>query len=186
MALPPLATIADLEDRLGRSFSTDETARAYALLDDASAKVRAYTRQQITESTSTDRVRTRNGVVRLPQRPVTAVTAVADTLATALDAVWDGGEQLRLYFDGYVDVTYTHGYATVPDDIVTVVAGVAARSFSGYLAGPAVWQQPSAALTPDTIGAIIPAPAATAPAFTDDDKAILDGYRRAVGVAWML
>jgi hypothetical protein len=186
MALPPLATIADLEDRLGRSLSTDETARAYALLQDASAKVRAYTGQQITQSTSTDRIRARNGVARLPQRPVTAVTAVADIAATSLDATWAGGEQLGLYFDGYVDVTYTHGYATVPDDIVTVVAGVAARSFSGYLAGPAVWQQPSAALTPDTIGAIIPAPAATAPAFTADDKAILDGYRRPVGVAWML
>jgi Gp19/Gp15/Gp42-like protein len=38
--MDPLASVSDLEARLGRTFAGDETTRALALLDDASALVR--------------------------------------------------------------------------------------------------------------------------------------------------
>lgn len=40
--LPALATLPDLEDRLGHGIPADQTAQAYARLRDASAIVRAY------------------------------------------------------------------------------------------------------------------------------------------------
>ena len=136
-----LATVADLEARLGRSLDATETIRAEALLAGASARVRAYTGQSFEQSTSTDRVQVRNGRAVLPQRPVSAVSAVADTDANDVDFDWYSGDTVALmlsdvfdrepYRHGllWVDVTYTHGYASIPADVVEVVCSMVLRAF---------------------------------------------------------
>lgn len=135
-----LATVTDLETRLGRTLTGADLARAEALLDDVSAAVRGYTGQQFSTATSTVRLKSRGGKVRLPQRPVTAVTAVVDTDGVAVEHDWWQFDTIELdtswnRFDrelvsrDYVDVTYEHGYATVPDEIVAVVCQIAARAY---------------------------------------------------------
>ena len=72
-----LATQVDLEARLGRPLTAQETARAGALLDDASAEVRAFTRQDFTTETGKAQVlRAVGDRITLPQRPVAEVSNV--------------------------------------------------------------------------------------------------------------
>lgn len=110
------------------------------LLRDASATVRLFTGQQFTVGTSTTRLRpNRDGIVVLAQRPVTAVSAVETIDGAALPYLWDGLERVEVWWalpviNGPVpkqvppvDVTYTHGYAEIPDAIVGVVCQVVAR-----------------------------------------------------------
>ncbi len=137
-----LATLEDVECRMGRTLTEAEADRLGCLLDDASAAVRAYTGQYFTVATTTARIKAKGGAIRLPQRPVIAVTSVANTTGTTLLHTWDAGQQVwlsssMLVVNGpsyhgrrpqYVDVTYTHGYATVPADIVAVVAQMAGRA----------------------------------------------------------
>lgn len=147
----PLATVDDLEARLGRDLTAEEAGRADALLADASALVRGYVRQHLAPPVSGDQVVLRpvGTVVRLPQRPVTAVTAVA---AVGADGVtvgelsgwsWDGRDLVDLACatpaglwpsdwrarlpDSYC-ITYDHGYAEVPADVVAVVCAMTLRT----------------------------------------------------------
>lgn len=163
----PLATIVDLQGRLGRTLTGDELTRADLLLVDASATVRNYTRQQITQATSTDLCRAYGGVmsvpqppisentfadvgglwfpvvVRLPQRPVTAVTGVVDMDGNAVDFHWDGS-QLVGTTTAPVQVTYTHGWAAgdpVYDTVVAVVCSVTARALGRSPEDGAVQQE---------------------------------------------
>lgn len=143
MALDPLATADDLEARTGVDFSTD--AKAAAALADASAAVRAEAGQEFTVATSTAVwLPVRNGRVRLPQRPVTAVNAVADEYDNAVPFTWlEGSDFLRLSTSsplnqweleprrtplGLVAVTYTHGSSTVPELVVAITCNVALRA----------------------------------------------------------
>jgi hypothetical protein len=147
-----LANVADLEARLGRSLTVDEAARAPALLKDASAKVRNYTGQTFTQVAGDVIILRPVGVLlRLPQRPVTAVTAVAavapDGVATAPMSgwSWDGRDKVDLTYatwsaddsspawrdraapDTY-QVTYDHGDATAPDIVVATVCAMVMRT----------------------------------------------------------
>lgn len=147
-----LATVADLEARLGRSLTVDEAARAAALLKDASAKVREFTGQTFTAVAGDVIVLRPVGVLlRLPQRPVTAVTAVAavapDGVATAPMSgwSWDGRDKVDLTYatwsadftapawrdrmapDAY-QVTYDHGDPTAPDIVVATVCAMVMRT----------------------------------------------------------
>lgn len=148
MSLPALAEVSDVEARLGRDLTDSEAIRLPVLLADASAKVRNFTGQEITERESTDRVRitARDGHVRLPQYPVTAVASVISVESSiAIPFFWDGitlwgwgrFPQSNIEAPFYnrarrhgvvVDATYTHGFADVPDDIVALVCQVAARA----------------------------------------------------------
>jgi len=150
--MTPLATITDLQARIQRTLSGDELTAANALLTDASATVRNYTRQQITQSTTTDLCRHYGGViavddvlsentfadqanvwpavVRLPQRPVTAVSAVTDLSGNAVDFYWDGG-QLVGTVTSPVKVTYEHGWPAgdpIYDTVTAVVCSIVARA----------------------------------------------------------
>ncbi|WP_214322083.1 hypothetical protein [Nonomuraea sediminis] len=68
MSLPPLATVTDLEDHLQ---TTLPAAQAALAIKRASARVRVYTRQQITFSAG-DTIEIPGGdrVLRVPQRPL--------------------------------------------------------------------------------------------------------------------
>lgn len=75
--MPALASDEDLEARLGRDLTAAETARSAALLNDASALVRGYTRQTF-EFVADDVITLRpvGTLCRLPQRPVQQVSQV--------------------------------------------------------------------------------------------------------------
>ena len=174
-----LATVADLEARLGRTLTGDEANRAEALLDDVSAVVRSYTGQQFEAGTSTVRVRSRRGRLRLPQSPVTALTTVADMAGSSLDVTsWYGGNVLVLP-DGWYDVTYNHGYAAVPDDVKAVVCNMAGRAF-GQPADTTGLQSESVGGYSYSVGV---AAAAGAAGMLNDERAVLDRYRRVGGFA---
>lgn len=189
--MEPLATLDDLAVRLGRTLSDVEETRAAALLDDASAAVRAYTGQDFTSSETTVRLVPRNGKIALPQRPVTAVDSVKTVDGTDLVFTWWTGNSVTVgatsinWFEVNgsptqpVDVTYTHGYTTVPADIVAVVCQIVGRAMTKP-ADEAGFTQESIAGYSYALGA---AAASGAVGMLADEKAVLDRYRRPGGTA---
>lgn len=153
MSLPPLAQLSDISDRLPAAVSI-ETQRATALIADASAVVRSFSRQQFTTSQSTVRVRPIGGRLRLPQRPVVSVDNLALRLQNNAAPVpfpgwwWDGSDEVQLATGDLVvnlaeelagalslqtpvcEVTYTHGWAQVPADVVAVVCSMVTRTLT--------------------------------------------------------
>lgn len=140
--MDPLATTDDLDARLPSGTITDP-ARAAQLLADVSAAFRRKTGQTFTEATTTERLKVRKNKIRLPQRPVISVASVVDlnavpiTVFTVVNNVvhldpmvpdpW-AWEPRRTAL-GFVDVTYTHGYNPLPDDLVGLVCQVAGRGY---------------------------------------------------------
>jgi hypothetical protein len=159
MALPPLATAADLRDA-GAS-GTD--AALDLALRRASARVRRYTRQDITLVESETITLPGGGkVLRLPQYPLVVddthpltVVEVADFSGIEWTAI-EGRDYSRLGNEltrGYpwqaptrlmgwpwsraqgvwapkVRITYSHGYSEVPEDIVDVVLDLATMNLA--------------------------------------------------------
>lgn len=124
-----LATIADIEARLGRALTTPETSQATAWLDDASAMFVQRAVQKFEVSESTVRLFPRDGVVRLVQRPVIQINDVTDIDGVTIDFTFDGHQSIyELGSYSPVIVDYDHGSATIPDDVVAVVAGMVVRT----------------------------------------------------------
>lgn len=152
-----LASIEDLELRLGTEFTEDQRPRIQQLLDDASALVRSFTRQKF-EYVEDDVIVLRpvGSYIRLPQTPVVEVSkieAVAgynDMHFTLSAWSFDGIDKIQLfaglgqvvnYPEWWYDnegvntyrVTYSHGYPTgegeagIPDDIVAAVCAMVMR-----------------------------------------------------------
>lgn len=124
-----LATIADVEARLGRELTAGEETQATAWLNDASAMFVQRAIQKFEVSESTVRLFPRDGVVRLVQRPVIEVTSVTDIDGAEIDFTFDGHQSIyELGSYTPVIVTYDHGSATIPDDVIAVVAGMVVRT----------------------------------------------------------
>ena len=124
-----LATIADVEARLGRSLTAGETTKANAWLTDASSMFVQRAIQKFEVSESTVRLFPRDGVVRLVQRPVIEIITVKDIDGTEIDYTYDGFQSLyELGAYTPVIVNYEHGSDTIPDDVVAVVAGMVVRT----------------------------------------------------------
>lgn len=196
-----LAEIADVEDRIGRQLDPDEIPRAQAALTDASAVVRRYTRRTFTQGTSTRRLRPVGAKVTLPDRPVTAVTSVAtvyaaggtETLLAVPNWSWDGGHEVYLHSDSeqvinlpevladlwsyrtpLVEVTWTHGYDEVPEDVVAVVAGKAVVAISLPASGGGVMASEGAEGYSYSLASF----ARSGPlGLSQADRMILDAYR---------
>ena len=205
--MDPLASPTDLSDRLGRPLTSVEEARAQALLADASAKVRAYTKQDFTRTDNeTVVVRAQQGEIRLPQRPVlgvTAVVAIGAGGAPDLPVVgweWDGLDIIRTctsspiinlperwYEDdreAYPDtyrVTYSHGDARIPDTVVAVVARMALRTLTAPTAAGGVTGETIGPYSYRTDGSGV----GTAVLMTDEDRGELKdaGYRPKAGMS---
>jgi len=150
----PLASATDLEARLGRGLTDPEGLRVGALLTDASAKVRRYCRQTFDTVTNDVVVlRSQDGEIRLPQRPVLNVSKVVALGGNGLppvqllDWLWDGLDLIRLGSgnvvinlpevwwdeDGYPDtyqITYSHGPGEVPPEVVSVVCAMVNRTIT--------------------------------------------------------
>lgn len=141
MPLPPLVDSPDLT-----RFGYDTTTVTDAYLERASARVRRYTRQTITEEISDTVTRRGFSPLSLPQRPVNEVTSVTwldgrdvpeftvvGSLLYLRDLVTPTMEIPPLYRPNAncqpttVIVTYDHGYSELPDDLVELVCAVAAR-----------------------------------------------------------
>lgn len=135
MAEVLLASLDDLEDRVG-ALNDEQKARVPGLLADASADVRAAAGQHISHVTDdVARVRPRGRLLVLRERPVTGVTAVSDAVTgsalAAADWEWDGLDRIHLgagvSLARAYEVTYSHGYTTIPDLVVGVVCGAVNR-----------------------------------------------------------
>jgi hypothetical protein len=124
-----LATIQDVQARLGRSLTSGETAQATAWLEDASAMFVQRAVQKFEIGESTVRLFPRDGVVRLVQRPVIEITSVTDIDGAEIDFTYDGFQSIyELGSYSPVIVTYEHGSANIPADVVAVVAGMVVRT----------------------------------------------------------
>ena len=133
MALPPLATTADL---LARGVTIDEPLGT-TMLNVASSLVREACGSPVLQTTSTIALWADGpqDAWDLPGQPVTAVTAVAVNGVDLLTGGWrvrDGRLHLtrELYYPAYgldhaLTVTLTHGFPTVPDYIKQLVCDLA-------------------------------------------------------------
>lgn len=177
--MDPLATIEDLEARLGRQFTGFDHTRAQAILTDASAAIRGFTGQKISRATSTVRLTppayTMWGYdrgVSLPQWPVVSVDTVTDEFGNSVGVTWVYGDFVAV--TGPVVVTYTHGWDPVPDDIIASVCQIAGRAFG--------MQSDTSGVTSETLGGYsyaIGAAAAAGPlGMLNDERTILKKYRR--------
>ncbi|MDX3549503.1 hypothetical protein PV724_44315 [Streptomyces europaeiscabiei] len=199
--------MADLSDRLGRPLTAAEEARATALLADASAKVRSYTKQVFTRSDDeTVVLRAQQGELRLPQRPVlgvASVVAIGADGAPDLPVVgwqWDGLDIVRtatdspainmpeLWYDedaqaypGTYRVVYSHGDAEVPADVVAVVARMVLRTLTAPTLAGGVTGETIGPYSYRTDGSGV----GTAVLMTDDDRRELAdaGYRPKAGMS---
>lgn len=129
-----LATVDDVEDRLGRPLTDDEIVRADALLQDVDESVKLYTGQRYERADYTFKARARGGYVRLPQRPVHSVDSVTrddDDVTFTFDGID------RVYTDCLLDetrrppileITYDAGPETPPRALVGVVCNIVLRA----------------------------------------------------------
>jgi len=139
-----LATRSDMQDR-GVTIASAEEPVVDTYLDVASAAVRDAAGCAISEATDTVTVDGGPGrLLRLPGPPITAVTTVLIGGVQVTDWVlrrsasglwracgWQTGAMMS-----EVTVTYTHGYATVPADIVDLVCRIAAAALVAYRSAP--------------------------------------------------
>jgi hypothetical protein len=173
MALPPLASDTDVIARLGRELNPVEAARIDALLKDGSAHIRRYTREDfVFVANDVMTIRASRGSVRLPGRPIQSVSSVLALSGLPgvpnIQVTWyqfDGIDRITIpdpamsgiinlpeawyelgWFTDTYQVTYTHGYTEVPDDVLSVLctavisvltaptmaAGVIGESVGGY------------------------------------------------------
>lgn len=124
-----LATIADVEARLGRPLTTAELSKATAWLEDASALFVQRATQQFEIGESRVRLFPRDGVVRLVQRPVIQVISVKDIDGVEIDYTFDGHQSIYdLGSYSPVIVEYEHGSDDIPADVVATVAGMVVRT----------------------------------------------------------
>jgi hypothetical protein len=155
MALADLATVAQLAAFIQEDIAPDD-AGAALMLSVASGMVRDYLQQTITAVADdvllTEPMSAASLVALLPERPVTAVTlletfdyttglwTVADpatyavslrlgTISVRTDASYACWPSWPTDPESW-RVTYSHGFAEVPDSLVGVVLGVAGRNYS--------------------------------------------------------
>jgi hypothetical protein len=194
-----LADPSALEARLGRTLTTAEEARAEALLEDASGLVIGYTGQRFTAVVDDVMViRSDNGIIVLPNGPVTSVTSVTalgfngapdiavvgwtwDRLNTIVLADWASTviNLPEVFVDHMNEMTptyavvWSHGYAIVPADVVSVVCGMTLRT----LTSPTM----RGGVTSETVGPysyrLDVADGGTVVRMTDEDRQVLARYR---------
>lgn len=139
MAYQPFASASELAVRLGVEFTSDQTAQANALLDDASNIIRSYVGQAINyvADDTVELLGVEEPYLNLPETPVISVSAVSvDGTALTTDEYSLVGN--RLYrssgwgdgVDDLVSVTYTHGHDEIPGLIVAITLQVAGRVYN--------------------------------------------------------
>ncbi|MCA1841963.1 MAG: hypothetical protein LC792_01980 [Actinobacteria bacterium] len=158
------ATLQQLADYLGRPLAELNTAQATLALQAASAAIQAETHQRIeavvgdiytqvfTGYTIGNREPVSYDTLLLPELPVTAVASVTvdSVLLDPANYHWTPAGTVQRLDDWFntlsrqvvVAVTYTHGYAPIPADIVDVTLRNAARRL----------EQPSGGVSSEAVG----------------------------------
>jgi len=143
VALPDLATIEDVVAIIQRDLTPAEQTSATRLIPMASALVRRYTRQNITQTVDDTIVLPGNwdNVLALPQRPVTSVKSVLINGKAPVYQVWRSID----------DTLFMGTGAYQPDYGVMLWGGNALWGPAGSNTGPqatgATWQGPQAQIT---------------------------------------
>ncbi|MFE2140186.1 hypothetical protein ACFXA3_00200 [Streptomyces sp. NPDC059456] len=189
MALPAFATAADLAAATQRSDL--DSASADLALASASAVIRRWTRQSITlveGDVVTLRVLDERELV-LPQRPVVSVSQVRVNGLVLQDWVLSVDRLLRAggwrhlpgtttYPDpGLVEVTYTHGYAEVPDEVRAVCLDLAAVSVTN----PGGLRESERAIDDWRQRDVYAAETLGSGVLSQAHREMLSGYRRRIG-----
>lgn len=158
MALDPLATVADIEAR-GVTVDASETDIVEVYLDVASTIVREAAGSPISETAGTVVLEgSADQWLRLPGLPVTAVSAVEIDGTAVTDyrlrsnALWRAAGWLATCEPSAVEVTYTHGLATVPVDIVDLVCRLAVQALVAFRSGGAEAAATARPVTSERIG----------------------------------
>ncbi len=198
------ATVTDVEEFLQVAIATDAVKNAACLraLDAATAAIRNYCHQYLSE-VADDEVTfdcVGGSKLFLPELPVTEVDSVVEdgeTLVSGADDDYQLGEHGVLHRVGQewesgiqiIEVKYTHGYATIPDDIIDVCTRAAARAYQAGLASAATAGVPGVASLglgdfqagfQSSVGGGVSEPAggaSTARMLLLSEKDILDKYR---------
>lgn len=124
------ATYQEVETRLGRSLSSEEQLLVEAALEEVTSIIQVYTGQRFEIGTATTTVKTDNGSVYLPQRPVRAITALQVGGQNYTTYNHDGDTLSGLPSGTPVTVTYEYGYIQVPDAIKGVAIRAALRALN--------------------------------------------------------
>lgn len=112
------ATADDLAARLNRTFTEEEEAWVTVLLEDASAYLRAEVigQQVYPQAETTFDEWPSAGRVDLPQYPVVEIASVQRD-SEEIDYTYRPG-YITVAGDEVVEITYTYGFETPPDDLV--------------------------------------------------------------------
>jgi len=138
-------TLVDLEQFLQVDIDdADKVASANRAIVEATVAIQNYCRQQIELAEDEEITLDSAGGTRvfLPELPVIDVSVVVEDDETLdvdddyklgqhgilhrVGAYWTSGIQI-------VQITYSHGYATIPDDVVSICARAAARAYQAGL-----------------------------------------------------
>lgn len=178
MTLPALATTNQVVARMAVTPDTYGLARIGALVEDASNAVRARAGISFTQATTTDTLFVDDGRIRLPERPVSAVTLVTDTDGHSVPFYWKGTDRVLVaeHLEQVV-VTYTHGYATIPPEIVAVVCQIAARAYGVPSERSGITQETTGPFSYTMGGAAAAGGLGMLPA----EQEVVDRYRRVGG-----
>ena len=198
------ATVTDVEEFLQVEISADATKNAACVraLEAATAAIRNYCHQYLSEVEDEEITLDSKGGTKvfLPELPVTDVAEVVEDGETLVEGadddyqVGDHGVLHRVSGNwvagiGILEVTYTHGYDVIPDDIVDVCTRAAARAYQAGLQSAATGGVPGvsnlqlgdfAAGFQSSVGGGVSEPAgvaSTARMLLLSEKDILDKYR---------
>jgi len=141
--MPALSALADQTAATSYGYGTI----ASGMFARASARVRGYTRQTISAATST--ITARGPVVVLPQLPVNTISSVTDVSDPDVPVAltnddWHlraGGVLEVPAYGGNLEIVYTHGWATLPDELIELVCAVASRMANSSAAAASGVQQ---------------------------------------------
>ena len=141
-------TQTDVEELLQVEITgADKIASVARAIAEATAAIQNYTHQEIEQTADDEITLDCSGISRklfLPQLPVTSVALVVEDgeeLVEGADEDYQLGQWGILHRVGrawaagiqIITVTYTHGHATIPDDIVGVCTRAAARVYQAGL-----------------------------------------------------
>ena len=144
-------TVGDIEDFLQLTIAAGaQTDAAEAAIDEAMAAIRNYCHQTISlveDDEHTFDVSARCQKLFLPELPVTEISKVEEEDSTGTMAELTVTDDYKLARNGVVHrvdyfwtagvqtvtVTYSHGHATIPDDVKKVCVRAAARAFQAGL-----------------------------------------------------
>jgi len=122
------ATVANLQDRLKKTFTGTDIAWVQTLLDDASEHLRSLLGWQVYPA-ATVTIKTKVNIgdfYRIPIQPVQSLGAVlVDGLAVTVTE-FDGGIQFKN--QGIADISFTAGYTKVPPALVSWTCVLASQA----------------------------------------------------------